>query len=366
MKRIVAAVLAVALLVCFTTALAAPGSPSDPLVSLNYIKNTYYPALLGEFKTLADNAVKALYDDAAAKAQKKYDDAVIQLGGYEGYKFAGSFTPVSIPLGKTTELVTGSTFVLVSGSASLQVSKGTVINISTGTEVGSGGVSTNQRYFCAENTAAVFTASADAVCLVDGYYKTTGSVIVNQNKFKDVRAADWYYTAVNHVTDNNLFTGTSATTFSPEASMTRGMFVTVLYRLANKPAISSVSIFSDVTNTSDYYYHAVVWANANKIVTGYDDGRFHPDDPITREQMAVIMYRYAAYAGQGTTAGSGTAFDQFPDKGSVSVFATDAMKWAVASKLINGADGRLLPQNTATRAQVAQIIMNFSRNFAGL
>lgn len=361
MKRFVAAALAALLLLCFTSALASsPGSAADPLVSLEYIKNTLYPALVSEIKTLAGNAVGSLYAKATKDAEQIYSDAMLRLGGLEGYDYAGSYTAVGLPIGKTAELVTGSTVVLAAGSAALQVTRGTVVNISTGTEVPNGTALTpDQRYFCAEDTAATVASSADAVCLIDGYYKTSGSVI--ENPFTDVRITDWYFTAVNYAGENNLFKGTSATAFSPQDSMTRGMFVTVLYRLAGKPAISSATTFPDTALTTEYFHDAVIWASMNNIVTGYDDGMFYPNALITREQMAVIMYRYAAHAGHSTAATDTGVYGSFPDQGSVSAFAGDAMKWAVSARLINGSDGSLLPQNTATRAQVAQIILNFCR-----
>jgi hypothetical protein len=256
--------------------------------------------------------------------------------------------------------------VLVSGSATLTVKSGTVINISAGQEVPSGtSLIAGQRYFCAEDTAAVITATADTVCQLDGYYTTTGSPVTSPMAFLDVRNGDWYFGAVSYVTGKSLFTGTSPATFNPLGSMTRGMFVTVLWRLAGKPPVAGSSIFPDVTDASQYYYSAVVWANSSRVVTGYSDGRFHPDEAITREQMAAIISRYAGYAGYSTSAG-GDVFNTFPDKGSVSSYAVDAMKWATSAGVVSGSDGLLAPKSTASRAQVAQIVLNFCSKVAGI
>ncbi len=368
MKRIIAAALVLLLLVSLTSTLAStPGSAADPLISLSYITGTFLPATVSDCNTQASNSLGALYENAEEEIQAAYDAYMLRLSGYSGYTFTDDFTPLDLPAGQTVNLVTGGTFTLISGRATLNIITGTVINISTGSEVASGAsLSLNQRYFCAEDTAAVFTASSSAVCQVDGYYKTTGTVIVSPNRFLDVSSADWYYDAVIYASNNGLFTGTSETAFSPQSSMTRGMFVTVLYRLAGEPAVYAASVFPDVGSTSLYYYKAVVWANANNIVNGYEDGRFKPDNLITREQMAVIMYRYASYAGYGTSSGGASAYDSFPDTGSVSDFAVNAMKWATSNSLINGSDGKLLPKNTASRAQVAQIILNFCSNVAGM
>ena len=367
MKRFIAAALVLLLLFGLSSTLAStPGSAADPLISLSYINNTFRPSTLSSTQTQIDTTLGAVYSSAENEAQSAYDAYMLRVNGYSGYTFAGEFTPLSLPAGTTTELVTGSIFTLTSGKASLVVTGGTVINISTGSEIATGAsLSLNQRYFCAEDTTAVVTAASGSTCQVDGYYKTTGAVVVNQNNFLDVATADWYYDAVIFARDNGLFNGTSETAFSPQSSMTRGMFVTVLYRLAGTPPVSSSSIFTDVASSSLYYYEPVVWANANNIVNGYENGTFRPDAQITREQMAVIMYRYATYSSFGAP-GSSASFDAFPDSGSTSSYAVDAMKWATANSIINGSDGKLLPKNTASRAQVAQIIMNFCQTFMGL
>jgi hypothetical protein len=120
-------------------------------------------------------------------------------------------------------------------------------------------------------------------------------------------------------------------------------------------------VLSDVNNPSLYYYGAVAWANANDIVTGYTDGTFQPDRYITREQMAAIMHRYALYKGRDPST-PGTVFDTFPDRTEVSGYAAHAMRWTVSWEIIKGSDGKLLPQNTATRAEVAQVIYNYCQN----
>lgn len=367
MKKIIAAALSFLLLLGMTTAYgAAPGTASDPLVSLSYVNNTFLPSLKNESAALAGGAVTQLYSEAGDKLRAAYNEYLAQLGGLTNYSFAPSFTPLNLPSGTTAGLITGSSFILTSGSADLLIQNGTVINISTGSEVSSGTLVPNQRYFCAENTTAFVTATSDAVGQVDGYYTTTGSVITNPIPFLDVRNADWFFDAVSYVTNRSLFTGTSQTTFSPETSMTRGMFVTVLHRLAGKPAVFSASVFPDVADASLYYYNAVVWAHQNGIVTGDIDGRFYPDKSITREQMAVIISRYAAHAGYSTAPADTSVFDAFPDRGSVSPYAVDAVKWAAGAGLIKGSDGKIVPKGTATRAQVAQIILNFCQNIIGM
>jgi hypothetical protein len=164
---------------------------------------------------------------------------------------------------------------------------------------------------------------------------------------------------VDYVYKSALFSGTAADKFSPAAPMTRGMFVTVLYRLDGKPSASGEVSFSDVGDASQYYYDAVRWASASGVVNGYDDGTFRPNASVTREQMAAIMYRYATFKGVDVAASDDSAFDAFSDRGSVSAYAETAVRWAAARRVINGSDGKLNPAGDAPRAQVAQIVLNF-------
>ena len=179
--------------------------------------------------------------------------------------------------------------------------------------------------------------------------------------FTDVREADWFYDDVVYAYENGLFSGTSDTTFSPNASMTRAMLVTVLYRLEGQPTVSGRSGFSDVKLNS-YYEDAVTWAADNGIVNGTGATTFSPNTNVTREQMAAILYRYAQYKQYGTTASAG--LNGFSDAAKVSAYAKAPLSWAVAEKLVNGSEGRLLPTGNATRAQVAAILHRFVENVA--
>ena len=179
--------------------------------------------------------------------------------------------------------------------------------------------------------------------------------------FTDVATGEWYYEAVQYVYDNELMNGMSATTFEPNSTTTRGMIVTMLYRLENEPAAASAG-FTDVA-AGQWYTDAVNWAAANNIVNGYGDSQFGPTDTITREQMAAILYRYAQYKGYDVTASADLS--TYTDAASVSSYAVSAMQWAVGEGLINGiTDTTLVPGGSATRAQVAAILMRFCENVA--
>ena len=179
--------------------------------------------------------------------------------------------------------------------------------------------------------------------------------------FTDVRESDWFYEDVAFAYENGLFAGTSDTTFSPNASMTRAMLVTVLYRLEGQPAVNGRSGFSDV-QYNGYYEDAVTWAADNGIVNGTSTTTFSPNANVTREQMAAILYRYAQHKKYNTAASSG--LNGFTDHASVSGYAAASLEWAVAEKLVNGSNGKLMPTGNATRAQVAAILHRFVENVA--
>ena len=175
--------------------------------------------------------------------------------------------------------------------------------------------------------------------------------------FTDVASDAWYAQAVAYVYRQGLMSGTAQDRFSPDLTTNRAMLVTILYRLAGSPAVDGGSAFTDVSG-GDWYANGVAWASVNGIVTGYGDGRFGPNDPITREQMAAILYRYAGFAGQSTTGQADLS--GYTDAGQISPYAAEAMGWAVDRGLITGVSaGTLAPGGSATRAQVATILMRF-------
>ena len=176
-------------------------------------------------------------------------------------------------------------------------------------------------------------------------------------KFTDVSRNDWFYGDVSYVYENGIMDGVSAETFAPNATLTRGMIVTILYRMENKPAVTGASKFTDV-DANEWYGAPVAWAAENGIVTGYSETTFGPNDPVTREQLAAILYRYAVYKGMSAVTLEQN-LSRFTDADQISAYAVPAMNWAVGKGLINGADGKLSPKASATRAQVAAIIHRY-------
>ena len=181
--------------------------------------------------------------------------------------------------------------------------------------------------------------------------------------FTDVKADAWYYEAVQYVYEKELFAGVTTTTFEPNAPMTRAMLVSVLWRLEGRPEAPSTNPFSDVQD-GKWYTSGVLWAASKEIVSGFPNGTFAPDDSITREQMASLIMRYATY--KGIELVQGASLDSFVDADKVQGWSKEAVAWAVAAGIISGNKQgdvyTLAPQASATRAQVASILMRFIEN----
>ena len=215
--------------------------------------------------------------------------------------------------------------------------------------------------------------AGNAVEMTGAYYdEATGMIIfktdhfskfavVNEgwtNPFTDVTTDDWFYDEVLYVAENGLMNGTSETLFSPDADMTRAMFVTVLYRQEGKPTVTADNPFTDVED-GEWYTNAVIWASENDIVDGYGNGLFGTNDKVTREQMAKMLYSYAEYKSYDVTAAADLA--AFTDAEDISDWAETAMTWANAMGYITGrTETTLVPLGNATRAEVATIFMRFA------
>lgn len=287
------------------------------------------------------------------EAQKSNDAGVssITVAGFKAVAGANNSYTVTVPYG--TVVKTGS-FVIVTRHPRATVSALTnTRNIWSFTVTAEDGV-----------TTAVYTVTVNTAALpepitpgVDN--KKPASKPEVKLPFTDVSTSDWFYDDVAFVYENGLFSGTDSRSFSPNASMTRAMLVTVLYRLEGEPTVTGRSSFTDVRSGA-YYEKAVIWAAANGIVTGTDSTSFSPDAKVTREQLAAILYRYAQYRKLDTDASA--KLNSFTDADSVSAYASEALGWAVSESLINGASGKLMPKGDATRAQVAAILHRFVKN----
>lgn len=178
--------------------------------------------------------------------------------------------------------------------------------------------------------------------------------------FDDVKPGNWFYNDVVYVYEKGIMDGVDNRVFSPNTTLNRAMFVTMLYRVAGEPAVSKTADFSDVPGDT-WFSDAVAWASSQGIVDGYDDDLFGPYNSLTREQLATILYRYAKWSGRSTYAPT-DALAGFADAAEVSAYALDAMRWAVYTGLMQGSENGLEPQSSASRAQVAAIIHRFLDN----
>ena len=287
------------------------------------------------------------------EAPKSNDAGVrsITVAGVKAKTSVNNEYTVTVPYGTN---ITASSFVIITNHARATVGALTHIkNVWYFTVTAEDGVTTAS-YTVTVTTAALPTPIKPAV---DNTKPASDSK--PKLPFTDVSTSDWFYSDVMFVYENGLFSGTDSRSFSPNASMTRAMLVTVLYRLEGEPASTGSSSFSDVCSGS-YYEKAVAWAAANGIVTGTGSTSFSPDAKVTREQLAAILYRYAQYKKLDTDAGA--KLDSFSDAGNVSGYASEALSWAVSEGLIKGASGRLMPKGDATRAQVAAILHRFVEN----
>jgi exopolysaccharide biosynthesis protein/predicted phosphodiesterase len=206
------------------------------------------------------------------------------------------------------------------------------------------------------NGVYTFTMPQASITVTVTFTAQTASAMT----FTDVDTGDWFYEAVKYAYGNSMMNGVGNNLFAPGSNLTRGMIAQVLYNLEGTPAAGS-GAFTDVA-AGQWYAEAVNWAAANDIVGGYGNGKFGPQDDVTREQMAQILYNYAAFKGYDVSVKSDLS--TFNDGAKTSGWALSAMQWAVGTGLLQGYNENLNPTGTATRAEVAQILMNFCKNIA--
>ena len=219
-------------------------------------------------------------------------------------------------------------------------------------------------WFTADNIRVTEISAADSGDKIFyAHWMAAGAIpgiidaIGDSMRFDDVTKGDWFYKDVEYVYNEGIMDGVSKREFAPNETLTRAMIVKILYRIEGEPAGYRSSDFNDV-GSGRWYTGAVAWAAEKEIVKGYGNGKFGPNDPVTREQLAAILYRYTQYKGWSTTAASGS-LKGFADAASVSSYAVDAMNWAVDEGLLKGANNKLSPKSNATRAQVAAIIHRY-------
>lgn len=345
MRRLVASLMVLVLSVAMTAASAgSAGMSDDPLVSKSFVDEELVPDLVAAGYESADEALKSVLENAVAG----YDDG--------GYDFASGYVSVFMPKGSGIELTDGASAILHGGSASISASEGSVIDVSLGEELTGGAMKLRVRYFLVEDTHAVVRAEADSAVLVSGDYRLSDGAERAVTAYGDVAVTAWYYKYIKYIRDNGYYHDWDAASFHPNVPTTRAELVYALWVAAGRAEAASET-FSDVP-ASEWYAEAVAWAARNRIVNGYGDGRFGPENSVTREQVAAIMYRYAVYKGDSVSARNDLS--GYTDREKISDWALEEMRWANAEGLITGkTTTTLVPSGTATRAELAAIIMRF-------
>jgi hypothetical protein len=355
MKKIIAAVIAAAMLAGLGVCALAAGGADDPLISLSWLNEVILPDVTRQVSELYSETLGKLFSDVSARL-----DALTVPDRTE-YDYAPMFTPVELADGDAVELDSFGCFILLDGTAKLSVPAGEVIDISEARVCADGEMLTaGKKYFAAEDSRAVIKIYSEyAEGMADGYYRLSPrGETPEETEFLDVTDAHWAAEYIYALAGRGIVNGVGGHMFSPESPVTRAEFVTMLGRMyAPEDAGYYIQTGFDDADIDAWYGPFVAWAADNGIVTGYDDGSFRPTEKINREQMALIMHRAAPLAGRDTAVGESEGFADGED---ISFWAAEAVSWAQASGLMNGrGENRFEPRQTATRAETCAVLFRF-------
>lgn len=354
-KKLAAAAGAVTLAVALAGgALALSGG--DSLVSLSYLKNTFLPSAQTQLEKAATDPL-----------QQAYDEAVKDLEGGESGLYSETLDSRTFTQRDVIGLSTGGGFLPLAGSAQL-THNGVVVDVTDGAEIASGArLVPGHRYLVGEDTNAQVTVASGVMYLgLQGAY-TFADDAASHLPFTDVASWDWYEPSVQFAYNKGLFSGMSEDTFGPGVTMDRAMLVTVFYRLAGSPEDqlnSADASFNDVSPES-WYAPYVSWGAVQGVTAGMGGGLFAPEQSVTRQQVLVMLHGFAV-SHLGMELSGQADLSQYGDGSQVADWARDAVSWAVANDIITpSAEHTLRPTATASRAEVAGILMNFSNRFLG-
>lgn len=356
-KKIIAAAAAIAILAAVIGgAMAASGSSGDPFITLSYLRETFLPQLQSEMQERAHQDTAQVEQDAMAKLDALAGSYLAQAGGG---LYADTFERLTLARGDRLGLPAGASIQFEGGVCELLVASGRLLDVTEGSALAAGGtLRAGHRYIAADDTACTITAVSDSV-----YVSVRGSYMLDvsgmtYSPFTDLCQTEWYYNYTIFAYERGLFTGTSDTTFSPIDKMNRAMLAAVLSRMDGR-TVSAPSVgFSDVPD-GQWFSTAVNWAAVNGIVTGGDDGKFRPNDNVTREQLCTMLYRYAQnYLGMNVSVSADLSV--YSDRVKISPYAQDAVAWAVSRGIVTGTSATTLsPGGTASRAEVATMLQRF-------
>lgn len=303
-----------------------------------------------------ETASEGISAGIAAKADIALLGGTVSATGSAGSTYSFGIGTVSGNLrfaGGKLSAVGGTAAVASFGTANIELGKPTTLT-PAGATAGAVGTAGEKSYYktvlASDGKTVVKSLALD--------YSTGDDVSL---PFTDVAKNNWAWSSVAYVYTHGLLTGTAATTFSPAETMTRAMLVTVLWRMEGSPVVNYAMNFPDVPE-GKWYSEAVRWAASEKLVTGNGDGTFLPEASVTREQLAVILYRYAQHKGYDVSIGEETNILDYDDAFTVSEYAYPALQWACGAQLISGSSNSLLPHSGAQRDQVAAILTRFCQN----
>lgn len=347
-RKWLSGLLCLLLLLGTVTAALAAGGADDPILSVSWL----YHHLAGELEAYFISETEKTLGEAVSECFERLD--AVSFGGGE-YQYAPSNVLLHLPDGERVTLDAYASFAPTSGYFRLESCEGEIVDTAEGKPVPAGSwLRANRRYFLAEGSGAVLRAYQASEGFSDGYYRQESA----EDARPEIRFADidshWAKEQISFLASLRVVNGTAAETFSPDTQVTRAMFVTVLGRLFALETSGGTTAFTDVAET-DWFAPYVRWAAENGIVNGYEDGRFAPDTPISREQMAAILIRFCNAFGYALPEVNEPM--TFADADAISAWAADSVSLAQRTGLVNGRDGGVFdPVGTATRAEMCAVI----------
>ncbi len=359
-KRFLILILCVCILIGAVVSASGSYSQDNAVVSRSYLEGTYLQELISLISTQLSTALqntKAAVMERLNSLGQGYLDRLAPLGAAQSqWLTAGSFTTQGGEQNDTVTLAPGAGVIWNYGTAAFT---GTLIDLTEGTEKTNSVLTAGHRYVAIVESV-ITIESAVGYWAVEGEWKTTSDgVTLPEVVFEDVPFDSPYYDAVSYVVKQGLFVGTSDTKFSPDVTINRGMMATVLHRFAGEPTITFSPVFSDVAEDK-WYTAGVIWAADSTVVVGMGDGTYRPAENLTYQQVGIMFYNYAKWAGIDTSAQVDLAL--VPGGTSVSSWAKDQMSWAVAAGIMVTDDsGILLAKEPASRAHVAVMMQRFDK-----
>ncbi len=360
-KRFIALSIILTILIFGVVVVASGGSQSDSLISLSYLKDVFKPSISEDIDQTIFNAYDQHYSDIEQDMDNLKEDFQREFTNEydDRYDFSEQFKIQKYLAEDQIMLHAGSSFLLFEGLADASSSKGEIIDATSGNSSSEFNLQCNRKYIVAEASSVKLTVRSDAALLgyiglaetIDGKQKVT--------PFTDINKDQWYYDAVQFVYHEKLFNGISENHFSAQGNVTRAMLATVLYRMASEPPIDPTdALFTDVSADS-WYASGIAWSHQEGIVKGMGNLIFAPNNHVTRQQLAVMLYRYAqAHSDMEQT--HADVLDSFKDTQFIENWAWDAMLWAVNEGIITGdTQGNLNPNGPATRAETATMLKRF-------